>query len=104
MANVSVTYDNRNIYIDFGDYWSGSGQPQAQQRIPNKYVRYSREQLVLSSYDPRQDFIKARIEFEFPDVWQLTHPHVSLEAFVIDSVNGVTPTDNLHLYNLIKLI
>ena len=87
MANIVVTSDSNKVHVNFGVYASQVG---GLKRCFNK-------QHIVYSNLANDDFVEVYVYGG--GEWQLDINGV--KGLIVDSVNGVEPTDNEHLYELI---
>jgi aminopeptidase-like protein len=89
MSNLTVALSGQSIYVDFGDYYNPNSN------IEWLKATYHKES--LHKVELLADHLHIQMEYE--PLWQVTCPSVSGGPyFIIDSVNGVTPTSNEDLF------
>ena len=89
MANIVVTSTLNTIVVDFGVYSSVVGYKKA-----NFQKRMISIQLIF-------DLSFVRVENSQGNNWAVSYATFE-EALVIDFVDGIAPTDNEHLFDLLK--
>lgn len=89
MANIVITTTTNIFIVDFGVYSSMVGFKKA--TFQKKGVSF---QLMVGS-----TFI--RVQDARGDAWTVSF-NASGDALVIDSINGIVPTDNDHLFTLLS--
>ena len=89
MANIVVTSTLNTIVVDFGVYSSVVGY-----KIANFQKRMISAQLI-------EDLSFVRVENSQGIHWSVSYATFQ-EALVIDSIDGIAPTNNEHLFDLLK--
>jgi len=92
---ITVTYDHIKVDVDFNDL---------AQIVGRKNARVAHESVMHI-----QHFVKGSVEFievgvkDATTPWQFSVDGAN-ETIPVGLVNGVAPTDNSHLYDLLKVI
>lgn len=89
MANIVVTSDTKWVKAEFNDLAVPTG-------ILAGY--FSKEHIAEVLCRQKEGFVEVRMDNG--DRWPVSF-ELSDEAFIVDSVDGVTPTDNGHLMDMI---
>jgi len=88
MANLVLTYTTNSIRIDFNDYYDGVN-------VPNKSECYQIAHAIININDDGVFVRMDNLSEQKLGVNQLA------DNLVVDSVNGVIPTDENNLYELL---
>lgn len=87
MANIAITSTNNLIKVSFGDYYPSA--------IETSQGSWRKDKLTSIKYDS-----VVEVDIRGEKVWLVSYDGAG-GSFQIDSVNGVAPTDNNHLYTLL---
>ena len=90
MANITINKTGERIKVDFGDYYGVA--PQVDYKVNN----YQRANIEAIADADTYIHIKMRNLME----WRVGIS--GIDVFIVDSVNGVTPTDLTHLLDLLS--
>ena len=93
MANITVEKAGNSINVDFGKYHTIAN-------IQKSSYDVSDVKLIQLTADNTHVQVYVQVE---NTVWFLTfdQTYTGSEYFIVDSIGGVAPTSNEHLYNLI---
>lgn len=92
MAFITITSTTNMIHVDFGVYAAANG-------IPKKEVFHKNDISFLLCYD--ESFVGVKYAGQVG--WSVNYDGAG-ENLQIDSVDGVAPTDNAHLYDLLTAL
>lgn len=97
MANIIITKTGTRVDVDFGHYWRGSATPYANANVNAEKSSY--QSTNVQEVWKENDRVFVRMD-NMRD-WSLGVTQ-GADNLVIDSVDGVVPTDTAHLFTLIK--
>ena len=94
MSNIVVVKNGNSIEVDFGVYVSVANL---------KKSSYDVNGIALVQLAGDDSHVQVYVSIE-NILWYLTfnNTYVGDEYFIVDSIDGVVPTSNEHLYNLIS--
>jgi hypothetical protein len=99
MANIVITSMSNGLEVDFGDYWRDSGQPKSSKDVNAEMSFYHKEEIRELWKAGTDVFIRMDNRRE----WKIGITQLA-DNFVIDTIDGVAPTDALDLYQKIRNI
>lgn len=96
MANLTVTSTGNTWDVDFGVYAS---LPNINSLKRSNHIR----NICLVNLSDSLEYIEVNVQ-NAGDLtkWSVTYDALSTDYLIVDSIDGVVPTDQEHLYNLIN--
>ena len=99
MAGVTIITTGNLAEINYGDYYVNSGTPYA-----STEVRAEKGCVYLSDVDELwKDSADVYLRLKGRSAWRMGTTQTATN-FVVSEINGVTPADPEHLYQLIKAL
>jgi len=97
MANVVITSAANYIDVDFGIYAVSNS-------VDGRRATYKKEDISIIWLEKDDSFIDLKMKDAITtDLWRLSFDGVE-GSFMIDSIDGVAPTDNIDLYNKLNAL
>lgn len=93
MANLVVTFENNYVKVDTGIYAS---------TLKSDFIYVRKDRVEEVELEESSDAMCFYLNITKYKKWRVSYSPINDDlAFVIDSIDGVTPTDNDHLLTLI---
>ena len=97
MANIVITSIGNYVDVDFGIY-ATSGD------VDGRRATYKKDDISIIWIEKDDSFIDLKMKDAITTyVWRLSFNSVS-DCFVVDSIDGFAPTDNIDLYNKLNAL
>ena len=97
MANVVIVSTGNYIDVDFGIYAVSNS-------VDGRKATYKKDDISIIWLEKDDSFIDLKMKDAITtDLWRLSFDGVE-GSFMIDSIDGVAPTDNIDLYNKLNAL
>ena len=97
MANIVITSTANTIIVDFGDY-------AVLENIDGKKAVYNITDISIVWLEKDDSFINVKMKDAITTpYWQISYMETT-GALIVDSIDGVAPTDNVDLFNMINIL
>jgi hypothetical protein len=95
MANVVIVKTGNDIDVDFGVYANDV-------RVDGRRASYQPQDIAIVWLQKDDAWVNIQMKVAITTPYWEVNYDGSDGKFQVDSVDGVTPTDNVHLYELLK--
>jgi len=97
MANITIVKSGNSIIVDFGDYSTLTN-------VDGRKASYKVADISVIWIEKDDTFINVKMKDAVTtNVWRLSYTSTT-DAFIVDSVDGIAPSDNIDLFNKITAL
>jgi len=97
MANITISKSGNSVIVDFGDYVVSDN-------VDGRKASYKVEHISIVWIEKDDSIVHVKMEDAITvRDWSLSYT-TTTGAFIVDTIDGIAPTDNVDLFNKITAL